>query len=120
MNVKINALVLYSSLVPLRTISVRKFQKQIAMREHIKFMMNKFFLYGDRILDAYRWTQEFKSLFEDCFSIVFILDNLKQKLLKDDGSELGYRRLFLKLENKVLGFPRPKIISRRRYTIGLM
>ena len=80
------------------------FQKQKSMSDDVKFMMDRFSLYKDQILEAYQTNDEFKSLCEDFYSSALILENLKQKLLKDKRSELEYRRLFLDLENEILDF----------------
>lgn len=73
------------------------------MSEDVNFMMSRFSAHKQKILYEYQTNDEFKTLCEHFYSSALILDNFK-KIIKDKKSELGYRKLFLVLENEILDF----------------
>jgi hypothetical protein len=74
------------------------------MNDDVKFMMDRFSAFRERILNAYQTNEEFKSLCEDFYSSALILKNYKKKMMQDKKSELEYRKLFLELETEILNF----------------
>lgn len=74
------------------------------MDEEIKFMISRYPAFKDRIVTAYKDSDEFKGLCEDFYSSSKILEGYKEKVIKDINNELEYRKLFLDLESEILKF----------------
>lgn len=74
------------------------------MDEEIKFMISRYPAFKDKILDAYKDSDEFKGLCDDFYSSSKILDGYREKVMKDINNELEYRKLFLELESEILKF----------------
>ncbi len=74
------------------------------MDEEIKFMISRYPAFRDKILSAYRNSDEFKGLCDDFYSSSKKLEDYKEKVIKGIQNELEYRKLFLDLESEVLKF----------------
>jgi hypothetical protein len=74
------------------------------MDEEIKFMISRYPAFKDKIIDAYKESDEFKGLCDDFYSSSRILEGYREKVLKDINNELEYRKLFLDLEGEILKF----------------
>lgn len=74
------------------------------MDEEIKFMISRYPAFKDKILDAYKDSDEFKGLCDDFYSSSKILEGYREKVMKDINNELEYRKLFLDLESEILKF----------------
>ena len=67
-------------------------------------MMSRFPAYRERIMEAYKNNDEFKSLCEDFYTSALSLRNCKTQVIKDKQSEVEYQKLFLDLEVEILNF----------------
>ena len=74
------------------------------MDEEIKFMISRYPAFKDKIIDAYKESDEFKGLCDDFYSSSRILEGYREKVMKDINNELEYRKLFLDLEGEILKF----------------
>ena len=74
------------------------------MDEEIKFMISRYPAFKDKIIDAYKESDEFKGLCDDFYSSSRILEGYREKVMKDINNELEYRKLFLDLESEILKF----------------
>lgn len=74
------------------------------MDEEIKFMVSRYPAFRDKIIDAYKDSDEFRGLCDDFYSSSKILAGYREKVMKDINSELEYRKLFLDLESEILKF----------------
>lgn len=74
------------------------------MSEDLQFMIRKFPSYRDRILQAYRENDEFKTLCEDFYSSALLLEAKKKAIINDRKTEVEYYKLFLDLESDVMGY----------------
>ena len=74
------------------------------MDEEIKFMISRYPAFKDKIIDAYKKSDEFKGLCDDFYSSSRILEGYREKVMKDINNELEYRKLFLDLESEILKF----------------
>lgn len=72
--------------------------------EQIRFMISRYPAFKDKILSAYRNSDEFKGLCEDFYSSSRTLEDYKEKVMKDIKNELEYRKLFIDLENEILKY----------------
>jgi hypothetical protein len=75
-----------------------------SMSEDVEFMMKRFPLHRDRILNEYNTNDDFKTLCEDFYTISLILQHQKKATIKNKQSELEYQKLFLDLENELVNF----------------
>lgn len=89
--------------VPYET-SRRNMTMPVFMSDDIRFIINRFPLYRDRIMKAYRDNDEFKTLCEDFYSSALILQNHKKKIMRAKESNVEYQKLFLDLETEILNF----------------
>jgi hypothetical protein len=74
------------------------------MDEEIKFMISRYPAFKDKIIDAYKASDEFKGLCDDFYSSSKILEGYREKVMKDINNELEYRKLFIDLESEILKF----------------
>lgn len=88
--------------------AILEFEPQKSRGEDLKFMLSRFSDYRNQILHEYATNDEFKTLCEDFYASALIVESLKKKLPGDKKNELGYRTLFLKLENEIRHFLRIK------------
>jgi hypothetical protein len=83
---------------------LQKSQFELSMSEEIDFMISRYPAFKERILNAYKDSDEFKGLCDDFYSSSKKLEDYKEKVIKDIKNELEYRKLFLDLENEILKF----------------
>jgi hypothetical protein len=76
----------------------------MSMSEDIEFMIKRFPMHKDKILNESKSNDEFKTLCEDFYACALMLQNQKKKIIKNKTSELEYRKLFLDLEDELANF----------------
>jgi len=74
------------------------------MTQDIRYMIERFPAYKDKIITAYQTDEEFRILCEDFYSSALILKSSIIKVIEDQKSDLEYRKLFLDLETEILKF----------------
>ena len=72
------------------------------MSEDLEFMIRRFPLHRDKILNEYNTNDEFKTLCEDFYTCAQILHHQKKANIENKKNELEFQELFLDLEHELV------------------